>query len=397
MNIVRRMVHGLLAAALIVGFARPAAAAEPLTKVFDDTNLVKARFISTDIGEVNPITGETTFVSAVRTSNDRLRVHAYYLDAADTLISADADNNGPIKDIGGLDVARVGENGLVVVAVHLTTDQMKLIAFDVSTGPTGREITRLGESAPIYTLAQGEGAFINIVGVGNLANRQFVTTARTTDNILHLDSWVVSADGTTFTRRSGTTLPGAKFAFGTGLDVEIVGNANRKNPTFVTAYETVDNKLRFGAWLLGLDGTMTQTGQNIQDSMNHLDLAFDTTTLYVASAPDSQTAGVERWIVSGGIAPLGIAEAVVVPVGTLVNDLEVAALADQTIVVTVKNSLSDWQHHVMQDTGPDIVPEFVLNMSDDSFFGAGVSFENLLFFAITHDPDATLSHELWKN
>jgi hypothetical protein len=382
MTIVRRLTKGLLAGALIMGLTTPTFAAAPLTKVFDKTNIVQAHIVATDIGEVNPTTFETTFVSAVQTSNDALRVHAYYLDAADQLISADADDNGTVKNV---DVARVGGNGLVVVAAQLSTNQMKLIAFDVSSGANGREITRLGESTPIYTLA--ETSDLTIAGVGKLTNRQFVTAARSSDEVMHLDSWVVSTDGTTFTRQASTTIhnPWGRF--------KMIGNYARDQFTFATAHQNDNGNMVLGIWSLASNGTMTRTSGATRGIVKDFDLAYSSNRLYTASHTVGGAASVERWAVNAGlISVTGVDGAL-----SDVREVQVFDMHNNTIVVTWKDGYGNLRHQAMQDNGTDILTGVAVDMQQQAASLDGVYTDDILFFAMNNGSGYNMSHELWKN
>ncbi|HYF63538.1 MAG TPA: hypothetical protein VD886_12040, partial [Herpetosiphonaceae bacterium] len=130
MNVRQRITQGILTGAMVFGLATPTFAAGNLQKEFDSANPVDVLKVATSIGEVNDTTGKKTFVSAVEKTDHNLRLQAYHLNNADTIVGSDTYLvDGSVSDV---DIARVGGGGHVVVAVRDGEGKLRLIAFDAT-------------------------------------------------------------------------------------------------------------------------------------------------------------------------------------------------------------------------------------------------------------------------
>ena len=382
MNVFRRMAQGLLAGALIVGFASPAFAAEPLTGVFDEPNPVTVQRVATAIGEVNVTTGVTTFVSAVETTDHALRVQAYYVNSSDVLLGRDAELGGVIKDA---DIDRIGGNGLVVVAAHLSTNEMKLIAYDVTSGVNNREITRFPESTqPAFIKVVGD---ITINSVGSLNNSKFVTAVRNGNGTMRLDSWVYNPGENKFTNLD-TKLLNSNWG-----DFKMISNYSRGWSTFVTAHQNDQGNMVLTPWFLDQNGIMIKGNPVTRGVVQGFDLALSSNRLYSASYTNLGVAQVEYWEVdnTGNLTIKDIR-------GNLKGkDLQVFEMHDGKLIV-VYNSLGSLDYQVMTKTGNTIekTGDSVIMNKDAAGSFDGNFKDDRLFFGIKSSANKDLSHQLWK-
>jgi hypothetical protein len=367
---------------MVVGLVTPTFAAGNLQKKFESANPVDVVTVATALGEYNDVTGRTTYVSAVEKTDHNLRIQAYHVNGSQQIVGSDAYLGGTVWDV---DIARVGGGGHVVAAMQDDGGNLRLIAFDATSGVNNEEITRLGTKTTTTSLAAASE--VAIVDGGPLSARDFVTAVRTASGDMRLDSWHLSADGQTF------TLLDTHIALGSVGQIAMESDYLNTSRRFATAAQNATGNVVVSIWSIdGGNGNIVLEDSTTRGVANHFDLAFSQNRLYMVIHAFAGTGEVHFYSVSAAGDLTKQAEG---PLPGTPRGSEIYDMGDGTAVVTLIENNDQLVQWTFTQSGNQMVAGSQLAMQRTAEHLDGTRFANTIFYAIEEADVNNLFHQLW--